>query len=180
MTDPQVKFPEILDLRRAAKRRIPHFAWEYLDSAEGRERAMDRNNADLQRVVMTPQFLKGQLDPDLSTTLFGVDYSMPVGMSPVGMSGLMWPGADEILEHLESFIDLEDCLTSSAPLGTLGDYTLRRQIGRGGMGVVYEAWQGSMERRVALKVLPLGVAADDKAFHRFMDFTLRDNAPTPP
>ena len=45
---------------------------------------------------------------------------------------------------------------------TLGDYTLRRQIGRGGMGVVYEAWQDSMDRRVALKVLPPGVAADDE------------------
>ncbi len=55
-----------------------------------------------------------------------------------------------------------------ARLGTLGDYTLRRQIGRGGMGVVYEAWQGSLDRQVALKVLPAGVAADNKAFVRFM------------
>ena len=54
------------------------------------------------------------------------------------------------------------------PLGTLGDYTLRRQIGRGGMGVVYDAWQNSVERRVALKMLPAGVAVDNKAFVRFM------------
>ena len=106
VTDPQVKYPEVLDLRRAAKRRIPHFAWEYLDSAEGREMAMDRNNADLQRVVMTPQFLKGPLDPNLSTTLFGVDYAMPVGMSPVGMSGLMWPGADEILARTAAELNI--------------------------------------------------------------------------
>ncbi len=73
----------------------------------------------------------------------------------------------EILEELETFLDLETT-TESEPLGVLGDYTLRRQIGRGGMGVVYEAWQGSLDRQVALKVLPAGIAADDKAFHRFM------------
>ena len=56
----------------------------------------------------------------------------------------------------------------SPPLGTLGDYTLRRQIGRGGMGVVYEAWQVSMDRQVALKVLPVGIAADTQACTRFM------------
>jgi serine/threonine protein kinase/tetratricopeptide (TPR) repeat protein len=76
--------------------------------------------------------------------------------------------ATEILDRLEVFRKLESDADAEAPLGTLGDYTLRRRIGRGGMAVVYEAWQGSMERRVALKVLPVGVAADDRAFQRFM------------
>jgi tetratricopeptide (TPR) repeat protein/tRNA A-37 threonylcarbamoyl transferase component Bud32 len=57
---------------------------------------------------------------------------------------------------------------STEPLGSLGDYTLRRQLGRGGMGVVYEAWEGSMDRRVALKVLPAGIAADERAVSRFV------------
>ena len=56
----------------------------------------------------------------------------------------------------------------ASPLGSLGDFTLRRRLGSGGMGVVYEAWQGSMDRVVALKVLPPGVAADDRAYARFM------------
>ncbi len=58
--------------------------------------------------------------------------------------------------------------SAEAALGTLGDYTLRRQIGRGGMGVVYEAWESSMNRRVALKVLPAGIAADPRALTRFV------------
>ena len=76
--------------------------------------------------------------------------------------------ADDLAVVLEALKETQASTTSTRPLGTLGDYTLRRQIGRGGMGVVYEAWQGSMDRVVALKVLPPGVAADDKAFQRFM------------
>ena len=73
-----------------------------------------------------------------------------------------------LLEKLEAFVELTRESPEDRPLGTLGDYTLRRQIGRGGMGVVYEAWQNSMDRQVALKVLPAAVAADNKACMRFM------------
>ncbi len=49
----------------------------------------------------------------------------------------------------------------------LGDYRLLREIGRGGMGVVYEAEQISLGRRVALKVLPDNVSGDREALARF-------------
>ena len=77
----------------------------------------------------------------------------------------------EILRTLEDFVELEsedEESESDDTLGTLGDYTLRRQVGRGGMGVVYEAWENSMDRAVALKVIPSGVAADTKAVSRFV------------
>ncbi len=73
----------------------------------------------------------------------------------------------EILGALEVFVGVGPG-SQDEPLGKLGDYTLRRQIGRGGMGVVYEAWEDSMNRAVALKVLPAGVAADEKATMRFV------------
>jgi len=49
----------------------------------------------------------------------------------------------------------------------LGDFRLLREIGRGGMGIVYEAQQLSLRRRVALKVLPTAAALDSRALQRF-------------
>ena len=65
-------------------------------------------------------------------------------------------------------------VTSPLPTGfeepvsrELGDFRILRQIGRGGMGVVYEAQQLSIPRRVALKVLPLAALVDHRALQRF-------------
>ena len=74
---------------------------------------------------------------------------------------------EHLLAYLEDFVGA-DPASIDVQRRTLGDYVLRRQIGRGGMGIVYDAWQNSLDRQVALKVLPIGVAADDRAFHRFM------------
>jgi serine/threonine protein kinase/Flp pilus assembly protein TadD len=68
-------------------------------------------------------------------------------------------------------VDLAAESEPSAPLslleGCLGDFRITREIGRGGMGVVYEAEQLSLDRRVALKVLPFAAALDARQLQRF-------------
>ncbi|MGO9463424.1 MAG: tetratricopeptide repeat protein [Isosphaeraceae bacterium] len=51
----------------------------------------------------------------------------------------------------------------------LGDFRLLREVGRGGMGVVYEAEQMSLGRRVALKVLPMAAAVGPRGLQRFQN-----------
>jgi tetratricopeptide (TPR) repeat protein len=54
-------------------------------------------------------------------------------------------------------------------LGELGDFRLIREVGRGGMGIVYEAEQLSLGRRVALKVLPFAATMDARHLQRFQN-----------
>jgi WD40 repeat protein/serine/threonine protein kinase len=65
-----------------------------------------------------------------------------------------------------------DTRLPSADAGTLGDFRILREIGRGGMGIVYEAEQISLERRVALKVLPFASVLDAKQLARFKNEAL--------
>jgi serine/threonine protein kinase len=57
----------------------------------------------------------------------------------------------------------------ASALGLLGDFRLIREIGRGGMGLVYEAQQLSLRRQVALKVLPFAASVDPRRLQRFQN-----------
>jgi hypothetical protein len=89
------------------------------------------------------------------------------------------PDRDELLAgHPELAAQLEACLAgiefvhratgpAAVEPATLGEFRIVRELGRGGMGVVYEAEQTSLRRRVALKVLRFGVGVDEEAMQRF-------------
>lgn len=98
MSDLDITHPAISDLRRAAKRRLPHFVFEYLDSGTGdRELGIRTNRQGLDDVVLMPSVLHGHCQPDLSTKFLGTTYARPFGIAPIGMSGLIWPNAECLL-----------------------------------------------------------------------------------
>lgn len=93
----------------------------------------------------------------------------------------------ELLPAIQALADLSQSGEGSGPLGEdsledsagspgnnreLGDFRIVRQIGRGGMGIVYEAEQISLRRRVALKILPLAGVLDQRHLARFKNESL--------
>ncbi len=91
------RFPAISDLRARARRRLPHFVWEYLDSGTGSESTTRRNKTQLDAVRLMPSILHGEIAPDLNTSFLSQKFSLPVGIAPLGMSGMIWPGAEQLL-----------------------------------------------------------------------------------
>jgi tetratricopeptide (TPR) repeat protein len=65
--------------------------------------------------------------------------------------------------------ELGDTVDAESVPAVLGDYRIVRSVGRGGMGIVYEAEQVSLGRRVALKVLPSAAALDARQLQRFQN-----------
>ena len=78
----------VSDYRALAKARLPHFLFEYLDGGSYDEITLGKNVADLRSVTLRQRVLRDVSSIDLSTELFDTHWSMPVGLGPVGLSGL--------------------------------------------------------------------------------------------
>ena len=76
------------DYRALAKARLPHFLFEYLDGGSYDEVTLRRNVEDLQSIALRQRVLRDVSSINLSTELFGQRWAMPVGLGPVGLSGL--------------------------------------------------------------------------------------------
>jgi L-lactate dehydrogenase (cytochrome) len=82
------KAANVTDYRALAKARLPHFLFEYLDGGSYDEVTLRRNVEDLQSIALKQRVLRDVSSIDLSTELFGKRWAMPVGLGPVGLSGL--------------------------------------------------------------------------------------------
>jgi L-lactate dehydrogenase (cytochrome) len=76
------------DYRALAKARLPHFLFEYLDGGSYDEVTLRRNVEDLQSVALRQRVLRDVSSIDVSAELFGKRWAMPMGLGPVGLSGL--------------------------------------------------------------------------------------------
>ncbi len=90
-------YPSVDDLRNKAQKRIPKFAFEYLDGGCNEDVNISRNTSEIREVQLQPRYLRNYGDSATKTTLFGIEYDAPFGIAPVGLQGLMWPNSPEIL-----------------------------------------------------------------------------------
>ncbi|WP_400077584.1 alpha-hydroxy-acid oxidizing protein [Winogradskyella sp. R77965] len=103
------RYPSIDDLRNKARKKIPKFAFEYLDGGCNEDVNLIRNTSEIRDVQLKPNYLRKHHGSSLKTELFGIEYDAPFGIAPVGLQGLMWPNSPEILakaafEHNIPFI----------------------------------------------------------------------------
>jgi len=91
-------FPCVADMKQAARRRVPKFAFDYLSGGIGRGLGLDTNRRTLDAVQFLPRYLSSEADnPDCSQSILDIQYDAPFGVAPVGLGGLIWPRAAEYL-----------------------------------------------------------------------------------
>lgn len=128
------RYPAISDLAVKAQKRIPHVAWEYLQSGTGREALTRKNTEAFNDITFTPQFCKGILKPNIETKLFGQKYAAPFGVAPIGLTGLMWP---RIEHHLAATANRYQIPYSLSTVATETPETVGKYVGNMGWFQLY-------------------------------------------
>jgi isopentenyl diphosphate isomerase/L-lactate dehydrogenase-like FMN-dependent dehydrogenase len=106
------RFPDSNALRTAAQKRIPGFAFDYLDGGCMDEVGLLRNRQHIEQIQLRSELLKPFDKSDLSCELFGHRYDLPFGIAPVGLQGLMWPNAPEILAKAAAELNIPYVLST--------------------------------------------------------------------
>ncbi|MBX2869005.1 MAG: alpha-hydroxy-acid oxidizing protein [Acidiferrobacterales bacterium] len=91
------RFPSIADLKTRAKKRIPNFAFDYVDGGIDDEHGKRRNREAWHEVEIVPRYLTDVTSADKTTRIFNHDYALPIGIPPIGLGNMMWPGAEMAL-----------------------------------------------------------------------------------
>ncbi len=90
-------FPSIEHLREKARRRMPGFAFDYLEGGCNSNINLRRNTDEIRDIQLRPYYIRPYPGCELKTEIFGHTYDAPFGVAPIGLQGLMWPKSAEIL-----------------------------------------------------------------------------------
>ena len=85
------KAASIDDLKTLAKSRIPGFSFDYVEGGCNNNTTVETNRLALDAIQLEPDYFSPCENVDLSTQIFGKHYSAPIGIAPIGLSGVVWP-----------------------------------------------------------------------------------------
>ena len=77
------------DYRELARRRLPHFLFEYMDGGSYDQVTLQRNVADLRAVALRQRVLRNVSGISVSTRILGQELALPVALGPIGLAGMM-------------------------------------------------------------------------------------------
>jgi L-lactate dehydrogenase (cytochrome) len=119
------RFPSIDDLRASARRRVPRFIFEFLDGGCNEHINLRKNTDQIRDVELRPVYVREKGESSLGTELFGRSYDAPFGVAPIGLQGLIWPGAAEVLARSAVAENLPFILStcSTASIERIGEIT---------------------------------------------------------
>lgn len=139
------KYPAIQDLERKSKKRIPDVGWHYLQTGTGEEDLVQKNRDAFNDVSLVPQFCKGEFNPHVETTVLGQTFSVPFGIAPVGLTGLMWPRAEILLAQAAKRINIPYTLST---LATETPETVGKHVGEMGWFQLYTPREKDLRRTI--------------------------------
>jgi isopentenyl diphosphate isomerase/L-lactate dehydrogenase-like FMN-dependent dehydrogenase len=116
MAPPHLDCWNIADLRRKARRRLPHGVWEYMERGVEDETGMARNRAGLDRLTFIPRVMRKVETIDTRVDIFGQPAPMPLALSPTGAAGLMWHRGDLHLARAAASAGLPFTISSAATM----------------------------------------------------------------
>ena len=83
------KAASVSDYRELARRRAPHFLFEYVDGGSYDEVTLGRNRSDLREIALRQRVMRDVSQLDLSTMMFGRKQRLPVALAPIGLAGML-------------------------------------------------------------------------------------------
>jgi len=108
-----------IDYRELARRRLPHFLFEYIDGGAYAEVTLRRNLEDLAAIALRQRVLRDVSAVDLSTELFGQKLALPLALAPIGLAGLNARRGEVQAARAAEAAGVPFCLStvSACPLG---------------------------------------------------------------
>ena len=136
------------ELRRIARRRLPHFAFEYVEGGAEDEVTLRRNRELFERIAWLPRTLTGVGTPELSTEILGETCHLPLVIAPTGFNGMLWPQGDLMLAQAAADAGIPFTLS------TVSNYPLARITQEVKQGIWFQLYPfkdpGSVDRLVDL------------------------------